>query len=420
MTALLVAGGLGACSGSTDESSPTNAEVVTALNRHAGALLGHDRAAFLDGTDSASSAAGFRSSQAAQFANLRHVPLHRWRYTLSAPVHAADAQASARARFGPSARIVKITLHVAVSGVDPVAATHSLWWTAARIGGRVVFCADDELARQGGVSWQGPWDFGPIAVVRGAHSLILGPAGTQRGLQQIADVVDDAVPAVTAVWGTDWSRDVEVVVPSTAEALAADLGEDTSGSVAGGAAETPDIAAVAVTDGLDPVTGRPEGQRVVVLAHSFDTLSPLGRRVVFTHEVAHIASAAATGGASPRWLVEGLAEYVGNLGTGQPVRVAASELVTQVGHRGLPRRLPADSVFDAATTAAAAYEQSWLACRLIASRVGASGLVRFYRQVGRSGYSTASAVSGAMRSVLHESTAQFVVRWRAYLRAQVG
>lgn len=423
--AVLLAGSvLAACSGSGagDSSPPTTAQVQSALAQHAVAVRDHDRSAFLAGIADTGHAASFRRAQLAEFANLRHVPLRRWTYTLAAPVHASGAQARARARFGPSARIVKVALHVALTGVDPVPATHNLWWTVARVDGRVVICADNGLTRQGGVSWQGPWDFGPVAVVRGAHSLVIGSAGQAVDLRRVAGVVDRAVPAVSAVWGTHWAQDVLVLVPTSSAALQADLGDDGPVATAGqsGGDAGADDAAVTVSDGQDPLTGQAEGQRVVVGQRAFDGLSAVGRQIVFTHEVTHVASAAVTGGASPSWLVEGFAEYVANLHTGLAVRTAASELVTRVRRSGVPRALPGDDAFDAAGTAAPAYEQAWLACRLIAADAGPAGLVRLYTLVGTSGMSTQTAVSGALRTVLHETTAQFTARWRAYLETQVG
>lgn len=417
---LLLAAVLTGCSGPDDSSPPSTAEIAQALRQHATAVRDHDRSAFLAGVSDAPRAASFRAAQRAEFANLRHLPLARWTYSLAAPVHAAAAQSAARARFGPSARIVKVTLHVAIRGVDRLAAAHSLWWTVARAGGRVVICADDGLARQGGVSWHGPWDFGRLAVLRGVHSLVLGAPAATPDLRRIADVVDRAVPAVTAIWGTNWSRDVLVVVPSSTAAREAALGESTAGETSEDSGEQADDVAVTVSDGQDPLTRQPEGQRVVVEQRAFDGLSAIGRRIVFTHEITHVASAAATGGASPRWLVEGLAEYVANLHTGLAVGTAASELVTQIRRDGLPTSLPGDDSFDAASTAAASYEQAWLACRLIAAKAGPAGLVRVYRLVGSSGLSTQTAVREALRTVLHETSTQFTAQWRAYLAGRLG
>ena len=66
------------------------------------------------------------------------------------------------------------------------------------------------------------------------------------------------------------------------------------------------------------------------------------------------------------------------------------------------RRCRADTDF-ARHRCAAVYEQSWLACRLIAARAGQPGLVRFYRLGRRQpGHCRPQAVAAALRAVLHE------------------
>jgi hypothetical protein len=275
----------------------------------------------------------------------------------------------------------------------------------------VVAVADDGLADAGGDSWRGPWDFGTLALAHGSASLVLGH-GDRALLASIAADVDAAIPAVSAVWGTGWPRHVAVIVPSSAAELAAEVSE--------GSPVTTDLAAAAVADSQDPVTGAVLGQRLIVNPAALARLSPLGRRIVIRHEVTHIATARATSDATPRWLVEGFAEYVGNLGSGQPVGVAAAELGADVRAGTLPAALPAAAGFDTAATSARAYEQAWLACRLIAVRTGPAGLVRFYRAVDADAGDGPAAVGAALRTVLHESLARFTADWRAYLRAELG
>jgi hypothetical protein len=432
LLAVVLAVSLTGCTGSGSDSTqpPTRSEVTALLARQSHAVLDRDHAQFLGDIDSAPSAAAYRSAQDAAFDNLTRLPLARWQYRLGPRVTDSGAQAAARRRFGASALIVSLTLVYALRQVDPVPVSHSLWWTLVRQDGHVVIAADNGLATVGGVSWKGPWDFGPIAVVHGRSSLVIGEADQAPMLRALAATIDSAVPVVTSVWGRDWTRYVAAVVPSSPAALDAALGTDQSGSVEtspAGSATDGDIAALAVTGGQDVLTGAPEEQRLVVVPGTFSRLSPLGRRITVTHEVTHIASARATTGTSPRWLVEGLAEYAANLHTGQPVAVAASELRTAVRHGALPTTLPGAALFASARTAAQAYEQSWLACRLIAHQVGASGLVHLYRLVGTGTSSATSAAAGtgesvatAFRRVLGETPARFVARWRAYLFEQVG
>ena len=68
---------------------------------------------------------------------------------------------------------------------------------------------------------------------------------------------------------------------------------------------------------------------------------------------------------------------------------------------------------------AQAYEASWLACRLIAERIGPDGLVRFYRAVSTHPGEPEAAVDAALRSVLGITTDQFVTLWRQHLRDPV-
>jgi hypothetical protein len=405
---LLVAG----CSASPDRSAPSLADVRAVLARHGDAVLQRDRQAFAADLDAAPRAADFRSRQVSTFGNLVRLPLKTWSYVLAGRTDSRAAEAAASRRFGTDAVIVRVALRFALRGVDRIPTSHDLWWTFVRNGGRVVIAADDALVHAGGTSWQGPWDFGRLDVLHGPHSLVLGHPDAGAALRQVQATVEAAVPAVTAVWGPQWTQDVAVVVPSSDAELAAQAGQSADVTV--------QVAAVTVSDGTDALTGVVYGQRLIVNPAALAALSDVGRQIVIRHEITHIAAAAATTQASPEWLVEGFADYVGNLDSGQPVTTAAGELRADVRHGRLPRTLPGPDTFATAGESAQAYEASWLACRLIAQRVGQGGLVHFYRLVGASAAEPDGAVTDALRRVLHESTAQFTAQWRAYVKAQLA
>lgn len=412
----LVATGTVACSGTPSGSGGTpvsDPEVRAVMSTHAGAVLHRDRSGFAAALDGASGAAAFRARQLAAYANLARIPFSRFAYVLGPAVTDSEAQAAARARFGSSARVVRLSLSYALRGIDTRPTSHTLWWTFVRRGGHVVAAADDALAQAGGASWRGPWDFGPLAVARGRSSLVLGPSSLAVQLPGIAAQVDDDIPAVTEVWGGSWSQRVAVEVAGSDAALTADLDSTTALTRGSG------VAAQAVSDGTDTLSGAPLGQRLVIDPTEYDRLSGVGRRITVTHEITHLASAAATGAGTPRWLVEGFAEYVGNLHSGQPVSTVAAELRAQIRRGHLPAALPTAAELQG-SGAAAAYESSWLACRLIAARAGAPGLVRFYRSVGSAELPPDQAVAAALHSVLHLSTAAFTAQWRAYLRTELG
>jgi hypothetical protein len=144
--------------------------------------------------------------------------------------------------------------------------------------------------------------------------------------------------------------------------------------------------------------------------------------VVLTHETTHVATRAHTTAATPLWLSEGYADWIGYLGTGRTAAQAAPELESAVVEGHLPADLPADADFgfsgDAAELARA-YEGGWLACRLIADHWGEVRLNDFYRAVGDHGRRP-GAVEGALKDVLHTTPEKFTQDWREYLRAQLG
>jgi hypothetical protein len=122
----------------------------------------------------------------------------------------------------------------------------------------------------------------------------------------------------------------------------------------------------------------------------------------------------------PTWLIEGMADYVGNLGSTQPVAGTAAELAAEVRAGKIPSALPSGADFTGGARLPQAYEESWLACRLIAARAGQSGLVRFYRGVAKAaGTDPATAVATGLRQVLHTGLAAFTAAWRSYLIGQL-
>jgi hypothetical protein len=394
------------------QQAPSTAQIERALKDRAAAVLARSAERFLAGVDAERSTSAFRAEQRTVIANLTVLPVRSWGYTVDAAVTDRTAIRASSERYGAPTTIVRVTLSYALDRVDPEPDRHDQWLTFVRRDGRTLLAGDDDLAEAGGQSWRGPWEFGPLSSVRSVHALVLGQAGTDARLHELAADVDAAVPAVDAVWGPRWPRQIAVLVPSSSAELDA---------LAGPSSAAAEVAAIAINSGTDPLSGAVRGQRLVVKPDALAGLSAVGRRIVITHELTHIATAAATSPSTPRWLVEGLAEYVANRGSGQPVHDAAAELRADVAGGRLPARLPPDADFTPDSgRAAQAYQESWLACRLIADRVGPAGLVRLYRMVATAIEPADAATSDALREVLHESVPQFTARWRAYLVEQLG
>ena len=345
------------------------------------------------------------------FTNLAQVPLTVWRYVLVAPVTDATVLAPAAARLGGRVVIVHVELQYAFAAVDPAPTSKQLWLTVVHRGAGWKLAADDDAATVGGPSWRGPWDFGPLLARRSPHTLVLAHPADRAAEQTFAELVERSVPVVTRVWGPHWNDHVAVLIPDTAQEFAA---------VTGDAADSHDLAAVAVADQVN-ADGTVLGARIVLNPANLSRLDAEGRRLVIGHELTHLAARGKTADQMPTWLIEGFADYVGNLDSGLPVGRTAAELAAEVQAGRLPAALPADAQFDGSSARLAqAYEESWLACRLIAGRAGAAGLVRFYELVAAAARTDpATAAAAGLRQVLHTDVAAFTTSWRRYLVSEL-
>ncbi|MDP9101926.1 MAG: hypothetical protein M3N21_07255, partial [Actinomycetota bacterium] len=255
----------------------------------------------------------------------------------------------------------------------------------------------------------GRWAGGRSVTVRRGPVTVIGRAGNRALVAAIAVDAELAVQRVTAVWGSTWSGRVVIDVPMSVREAA---------TLVGPAVDLLNVAAVETALSTGPPGGPSYGDRVVVNPATFARLSGLGRRVVLTHEVMHVASRQATGPDVPIWLVEGLADYVAYLGAALPVVEVASELASDVAAGQLPTRLPRDADFRAADpNVAQAYEQSWLAVRLLATRYGTGAVLDLYRRLGAyRGAPNGQALDAVLRSRLRTSRADFVRSWLRALR----
>lgn len=373
--------------------APDRRAITAVLDRQAQAVRSGDRGAFLATIDPAQRAYRDRESQV--FDNLERLPLDGWRLTLDPVQPVPPTQQSATMR---------VTLRYRLAGFDTGDVTSTRYLTFTRHPGWVVSGDGSPAGLRDDAEI---WDGGPITVVRGASSLVVGcgtGTGLQARLQEISARLDQAVPAVSAVVGRDWTRRVVAFAPADDQQV---------NGLVGGSQNLREIAALATVT-HDP-GGPAHGQdRVVIAPGTFGTLNALGRHVVLTHELTHVATGGARDGRTPLWLVEGLADYVGYKDTSVSVREAAKELQGDIAAGDLPSALPDHDQFAGAGGLSQAYEEAWLACRMIAERYGESTLVRLYREAGR------QDPDAALRSVLGLTTDRFTAQWRDYLRRQLA
>lgn len=361
--------------------TPDPRSVAAVLANRARAVRDRNRIAFL--ATVADAPAAFQQTQARLFDNLAKLPLDGWEEIPGQP-HGATG-------------VVQVSLRYKITGFDtaPVARTRHLafaprsgTWTITGDGTSAGLAGDADIT-----------DAGPLTVVREGPVLVAGDA---PGLDEIARRLAAAVPKVTAVTGTSWARRAVALAPAD-PALA--------GRIAGGGQDIAQFAALAV---VTPGPDRSPGQDRIVVSPAFGRLNALGRDVVLTHELTHVATGGARDARTPIWLIEGLADYVGYRGTKVTVKSAARELAADAAAGRLPTALPARSDFDGASgRLSQAYQEAWLACRMVADRYGESTLVRLYRAAGR------EPEAAALRRTLGLSPDTFTADWRDYLREEL-
>ncbi|GJF32955.1 hypothetical protein KNE206_56550 [Kitasatospora sp. NE20-6] len=360
--------------------------VTDLLAARARALLRADRTALLAGTAPAARAAQARLADRAAA-----VPFAAVEYRIS-EVGEPGADGSLTVTAGLAHRL---------RGIDDQPAVLPRRLTFDRTADGWLLAADEPA------SAAALWDLGKVGVARGERSLVLGLGGAPE-LAALAAVADEAVPAVSELWGEAWPGRLLIVTPATEPEFARML------DVAPDAYEG--IAAVTVAAGGAPA-GTP-ADRVLVNPDAFRGLSDLGRKVVVTHEATHVATRASTRSWTPLWLSEGVADYTGYRGARRTPRQIAPELGRDVTDGRVPAALPADSDFTAgAAGIAQAYEQAWLACDLIARTFGPKRLVAFYRAVGEMG--DAGRLDAVMRAELGLDVARFTRTWSADLVRQL-
>lgn len=388
--------------------APREAAVRTLLALRAVAIRVRDRDAWMSTIDP--TAAAFRQRQGDLFDALAAVPIADWSYRLE-PDSEPPRNVDLGAVRGPGWWAPGVTLSYRIAGYDESPTLEPQRLTFVPRGERWYVAADDDFAAAGRDTARGLWDSGRVVVVRGANSIVLGHPGSRSMMRRVAASIDAAVPRVTEVWGTAWSHRVVALVPRSQDELQ---------RIVGGDGDYSQIAAVATAGLTGGAAGyHPVGDRIVINPMNFAKLGTLGRRVVLTHEVTHVATRAATGPAAPVWLVEGFADYVGYLGVRVPYRVSASELRTAVRRGRGPRELPSDRDFLGGNAdLAQVYEQAWLAVTLLVETYGRDGLVDFYRVVGQRG-AAPTAVDDTLTSMFGTDLAAFTKAWRRDLASRL-
>jgi hypothetical protein len=210
---------------------------------------------------------------------------------------------------------------------------------------------------------------------RTVHLVGLGGARTAPLLARIAAEMNGAAKAVTAFWGPDWPRDIVIVAAAS---------DAEFGTLAGGGA---DIAATTTAERI-------------MFAPGAAAMSDASLRIVLRHELFHFASRAATAADAPRWLTEGVADFVGRPPPGGPGAPALAEL-------------PTDADLNAPGAAgSAAYDRAWWFTRFIADTYGTDMLRALYLRACAPGHPDAAT---AVRDTLGADLPTVLAQWRHWM-----
>lgn len=195
---------------------------------------------------------------------------------------------------------------------------------------------------------------------RTARLLALGGSGSPALLPRLEAELPAAAAAVTAFWGPDWPRDIEIAVAGSDQQFRV---------LAGGAA---DIAATTTA------------QRIM-FAPAAVGMSPEALRIVLRHELFHYAARSRTASDAPRWLTEGVADYVGRPAAPPPGAAQATALA----------QLPTDADLDTPGAARSlAYDRAWWFSRYVADAYGVPELRELYLRACEPGHPDVAAAVG--------------------------
>lgn len=205
--------------------------------------------------------------------------------------------------------------------------------------------------------------------------LDLGGAHGEQLLSRIAAEMDGAASAVTAFWGPQWPREIVIVAAGTDAEFT---------SLAGGDSDT------AATTTAERV----------MFAPGAAAMSTEALRIVLRHELFHYAARADTAPDAPRWLTEGVADFVGRPPTPRPPS----------GADPATWGLPTDAELGGPDRSQA-YDRAWWFARFVADRYGTTTLRALYLRACGPGHPDAAT---AVRDTLHADLDTVLVAWRQW------
>jgi hypothetical protein len=264
------------------------------------------------------------------------------------------------------------------------------------------------IAAEHAVGRKPVWELGKISVVTGQRTTVIGIDQSHAILQRYLEIGDAVIPNVTKAWGTDWTRRLVIIVPKNLHQMEDGLSRS--------AASLTDIAAVT---SMETASGDPGSPRIWLNTPTMQGLSSLGREIVLRHEVVHVATGSGSTDATPLWLEDGLAEYIGYQDSGVSRGVAAADAIDALRDGQKFDHLPTSDDF-AGPNLNVAYESALIACDELADEGGISQLVKTYRLTAQGTGSSDENLAAAIHQVYGITLDEFIHDWVARLHQLAG
>lgn len=390
--------------------------ILALFQRRADAVLARDKAAFLatlDDTDEE-----FVRRQGQVFDSLGLLDFASWRYRMRDETYSLSSIDWERYDDFDDVVLPVLTLHYQLKGFDKRPVIRRLVYTVVRDGDEWLIANDRDLqdtTTSGTSARRDPWENGPIVVKKSANGIVIGHPEDADAIDSIQKEIESAVKHVSSHVGKAWGEKTVVILPANDEELQYLL-ENPQADF-----EFAAVARAEFTSLSEDLLGQYAGARVVINPDNFDAGSDFNTLLI-RHEITHVAMFERTGPLTPRWLVEGIAEWVANDGASYPTTRLAGAMADLVEDEGVPQHLPLDSDFGLIDDAGVGYNAGWLLCRYIAQRYGAKALLRFYDRMGdRTGLDKpGDKLDTVLRSVLKTNEAALLKAWRPYVQAAVG
>jgi len=369
------------------------------LSRRASAIIAHNEAAFLADVDR--SDPKFVQRQKVEYENLVALGLSSFTLTLSQPGrYQVPSDAPLAVRHDGLVRRVGVTVRYAVAGLDTVPDAEPWIPTFVGSGGRWLLADEESVGASQGLPFGVgglPWEARPVTVVRSAHVIAVISTEDAEIAPHLVDLAERGITNVMKIRKTGWSGKVLLTAVSDQKVFDAYF--------EGSPDKLAQIEAVTIPR-YDEVPEWNNNAQVVLSRVVFNPAT-LGRgdtelQHTLTHEFTHTALGLVTSDATPRWLVEGMAEYVA-----YATEYVPAELPGEYARHVSATALPGDETFyDSADN----YTLAWLAVKLIAQKYGQAKALALYDY-----FHDHTDVDLGFQQVLGTSFSAFTQAWLAYL-----